>query len=389
LILRKIIILLIAIIPFFLFQGCSETPTDAGAELLDRDKINVTSFDTSVDSAGISASYFKRTINLGASQRLLLGKKGNVEAGMLLKFNFLLPDTLSSQINNDSITVISSWVRMVQLYRYGADTDPLDLNVYNVTSGWTTGGFNSDSTLTYDNINQSTGYTVDDTTIINLQPQFVLSWLEAAADTAIPTDNGIYIKPADNSAKVLGYYAFGSAESFVPSLNVVLGKMNGDVDTVVYFPFADVSFVKGELPAVSVENIVVQGGLEVQSRLKFDLSSIPENVIVNKAEVVLTKDMDETLLGDNISNSIIGYFIIDTLNLDSLNRSVILNPSDSTYRGEVTLFVQEWIREKNRNSGLLLAASGRFNGVDLYVFKGPDAAHAERPRLIITYTVKQ
>jgi len=388
--LKKLVVLLIIILPVLIFESCSETPTNVGSDLLDQDKINVKTLDSANDSISVASSYSKKTLSLGTSSRIFLGKKGNVEAGILIRYLFSFADTLSSQILSDSIFVENSWMELVQNYVYGNKTDPFEFNAYKINSSWTTVGFNADSvsSLQYENIDQSTGNTITDSiTKINLQPQLVLSWLKAAADTAAPDDYGIYIKPGINTGKIVGYYALGSSLEYIPKLKVVFRKMSGDLDTLSYNAYADLSYIAGDIPVVSSSNIVVQAGLEVLSKLKFDISPIPDNAIINKAEIVLTVDTVETITGDNYTNSLLAYFGVDTLSIDSLSSFVILYRSDNKFTGDITYFVQDWIRNKN-NAGLMLAAGGRYSGVELFALKGADADAAVRPRIIITFTTK-
>lgn len=388
--LKKLVVLLIIVLPVLIFESCSETPTNVGSDLLDQDKINVKTVDSAIDTIGITSSYSKKTLSLGTSSRIFLGKKGNVEAGILIRFLFSFADTLSSQILSDSIFVENSWMELVQNYVYGNETDPLEFNAYKINSSWTTVGFNADSvsSLQYDNIDQSTGNTISDSlTKITLQPQLVLSWLKASADTAVTDDYGIYIKPGVNSGKILGYYALGSSQEYIPKLYVAFRKMNGDLDTLSYSAYADLSYVAGDLPVVNSSNIVVQAGLEVLSKLNFDVTPIPGNAIINKAELTLTIDTTETVTGNNYTNSLLAYFGVDTLSIDSLNSYVVLSRIDNKFTGDITFFVQDWVRNKN-NAGLMLVAGGRFGGVELFALKGANADAAVKPRIIITFTTK-
>lgn len=387
--LKKIIILFVIVIPLFLLESCSETPTNVGSGLLEQDQIDVLNIDSSVDSIVVTSSFLKRALPLGTSTRLMLGKKGNVEAGILIRYLFNLHDTLASQILHDSIFVLEAWMEFQQDYLFGKSTDPLDLKVYKVNSGWTTVGFTADSisSLQYDNADKSIGYNVSDTlTKIKLDPQLALTWLKSAADSM--TDYGAYIKPEPNSGKIVGYYALGSFETLIPRLSVVYRKLDNNIDTLMYTAFADLGYVEGELPQVSSTNIAVQSGLEVISKLNFDISGVPSNAIINKAELVLSVDSSETITGDNFTNSLLAYFTKDSVNIDSLTSSVILYPAGNTFAGDITFYVQEWVRSGN-NSGLVIKSTGRYSGVEIFALKGSNADAAVRPRIIITYTVKK
>jgi hypothetical protein len=388
LLIKKIIFLLL-LSTFILFQACSETPTDAGAGLVEQDKIDLLELNTAVEGVPVTASSRKRTITLGTASNLLVGKRLNVEAGILIRFNFILPDTVKQQILNGTLTVASANITMTRNYTFGEAGDPLDFSVFRINSAWNTTDFNADSigNLQYENINQNIGSAVGDSlTQINLQPQLAASWLTAAADTPVVENYGVYIQPTAGSNKVLGYYAVGNDTSLIPRLNVTFtGSMDS---TIVYYTFADLGFVTGDLPQVSPGNIAVQGGLEAVSNLRFDLSRIPSSAIINKATISLNIDPDDSRFSSNLVNNITAFYVADTSNVDSLSGAVNLQPVNNVYSAEVTFFVQNWVKSGN-NAGLMLAAGGRFTGVDLFSIYGPDAEIALRPRLSITYTVKQ
>jgi hypothetical protein len=222
LLIKKIIFLLL-LSTFILFQACSETPTDAGAGLVEQDKIDLLELNTAVEGVPVTASSRKRTITLGTASNLLVGKRLNVEAGILIRFNFILPDTVKQQILNGTLTVASANITMTRNYTFGEAGDPLDFSVFRINSAWNTTDFNADSigNLQYENINQNIGSAVGDSlTQINLQPQLAASWLTAAADTPVVENYGVYIQPTAGSNKVLGYYAVGNDTSLIPRLNV-------------------------------------------------------------------------------------------------------------------------------------------------------------------------
>jgi hypothetical protein len=386
---KKLFITLFFVLPI-MFMACSETPTDAGAGLVEQDKIDVKTFDSSVDPVEVTASTEKRTINLGISRRLLTGRRDNVEAGTLIRFNITLADTFAQQINSGIITIDTAYITMIKDYAYGPNEEPLDFYVYKLNSPWLSATFNSDSigTLSYDNTSMLSGLSIEDTvTRIDIQPQLALSWVRAAADTSLPVEYGAYIRPTEASNRVVGYHSVSAAETLTPRLTVVYRNTNGDRYELLYPVFADLSFVTGEIPAADPSVILLQGGLEIASRLRFDLTSIPEHAIINRAELILTKNTDLTRSGDNYTNSITAFLIPDSLKPDSVSSSVILNPAENNYTGDITFYVQNWVRDRN-NAGLLLTATDRFIGVDLFALYGPEADAALRPRLTITYTIK-
>ena len=56
------------------------------------------------------------------------------------------------------------------------------------------------------------------------------------------------------------------------------------------------------------------------------------------------------------------------------------------YRGNVTPIVQQWIT-REPNFGFVVRPLGDLAGFDRFSFYGSTASPAQRPRLIVTYTV--
>ena len=93
-----------------LHLSCSDSPSSLGADLLSQDLINILELDSAKDSLFQSSSTYKKVIALSNADRLLLGKKDNVEAGILLKFLIFFADSIKQQIINNELTVLSAKV---------------------------------------------------------------------------------------------------------------------------------------------------------------------------------------------------------------------------------------------------------------------------------------
>jgi len=149
--------------------------------------------------------------------------------------------------------------------------------------------------------------------------------------------------------------------------------------------------VDGNLPSVGSQNIAVQFGLVVNSKLWFDVSSLPKNAIINRAKLFLKTDSVLTVKGTNLVDAIFISNIVDSTTkvIDSTLSQENLLPDGDSYTGLVTTFVQTWL-STGKNEGLLLAPNGGIDGVDLFVFRGSNASVlADRPRLEIIYTTRK
>jgi hypothetical protein len=372
--------------------SCSDAPSSLGADLLSQDLINVLELDSAKDSLFQSSKVNKKVVALSNANRLLLGKKDNIEAGILVKFLIFFADSIKQQIKNNELSVLSAQVEFTKNYTYGSSSAPIDYSVHKINSNWST-GFTSDSLtlLMFDANDISFGKSFSDSlNSFYFDNQTALNWLKLRADSIAQVDNGLYIKPSMNSEKIIGFQALSIDDVLIPSLEIVIQKAGVYIDTLSYFPSIDLSVISGLLPDVGTENFGIQAGLNSEARLFFDLSTLPKDIVVNFAQLILTVDTIKTITGSSFSNSLRVNYITDSTSfaIDS-TFSLFLDRDGNTFQGSVTSFVQRTLIENN-NQGLLLSASDKLNGVELFAIKGSNATiFTERPKLQIIYTSKK
>ena len=388
---NKKIVLIPALFILFLFYSCSESPTSIGVNLLSPDYINVHKFDSYQDSVQQTSTYYKTLIKLSDSPRLFVGNFANLQTSSLIRFGIALPDTIKNDIINSNLSIISSKIALTKEYSIGDSSAQLNFTVHSVTSGWTSLGFNADSlpTLVYDNTDISSNKNLTDSLYsFDISTSTVLSWFTAAADTAIPTDKGIYLKPDPASNRIIGFDAFNVNLVGIPTLTVVVQKLGSYTDTLTFYSIEDVTAIGGDKPTVPAGDIAVQGGLAVYSRIQFDVSSIAKGSVINKAQLTLYLDSSATLLSDAYTNSISAYFSKDTTtNSYDSTSAIVLNRVDNYFTGDIARFIQSITSGYHENQGIVLAAGGQNIGVDLFALKGSSTPDASlRPRLVITYT---
>jgi hypothetical protein len=386
---RKIVILLFAALITF---NCSDAPTSIGVNLLANDLIKVINTDSVQDTLTQYSSSFYKEISLGSSNRLLLGKKDNLEASVLIRFFVSLSDSLKQDIIDNNIEVTNAVMKLNQNYSFGDESEAFDFTVHSITSDWGT-NFTKDSLnkLSYEGEDFSLAKEINDSiTSVTLNNQLIQSWLSGAADTSLNNNKGIYLKPIASTNKILGYQAFNINDlTNIPIIEVVIEKPGVYTDTVALLALFDVGVVDGTPPPVSAGNLTIESGYIFNSRLTFDISKIPSSAIINEAELVLTLDTIETMTGSSYTNSIYALYLIDSTNTDSLPSFFSsLARSGSQFTGNVTSIVRLWRSEGN--NGLLLIAPGQLDGLELFAIKGSNVPDAyERPLLKLTYTNKE
>ncbi|PJA99680.1 MAG: hypothetical protein CO128_02980 [Ignavibacteriales bacterium CG_4_9_14_3_um_filter_30_11] len=391
---KKIFLLLFAIIVCIQIPSCSDEPKTFGVDILNSDFIVLDTLNSTKDSLAQTSTVFKTVIPLGAGSNLLVGKKGILKASFLIKFTLGLIDSLKTDINSGATVITEAKVKLINTYQFGDSTAAFDLTAHNITSDWSSIGFTSDSlaNFTFDNPDVSSSLNLTDSIkTFNLDVNLIKSWLQSVIDTTQKTNKGLYVKSEASSQKVLGFQAKTTSTINQPELIVIINKPGVYTDTLTYFPEADVSVVKSNIPDVGAGNIALQSGLIVNSKIWFDISSVPKNAIINKAKLFLKTDTVQTIKGTNIVDAIIVSNIVDSTTkvIDSTISQENLFPDGDSYSGLITTFVQNWLLT-GKNEGILLAPSVGIDGVDLFVFKGSTTSiYADRPRLEIFYTTRK
>lgn len=393
---RQTVVSLFLLISIFSFISCSDAPSPIGSDLLSGEDIEVLVLDSFIDSIAQRSSYDRKQIALGNSNRLFLGKKNNLEASILLKFFYVLPDSLASSVLADSITVIQAKVILNKDYVYSKDDEvlPIDFTVHKVNTFWNITSFTEDSllTLSFDAEDISTDRSFSDTLYtFNLNNNTALTWMREAVDTNLTLSNGIYIQPSANSGKIVGLKAFSQSQDGYATIETIYQRTDGLRDTIYAALVGDLSVVKGVRQDFGQENLAVQSGFSLLSELAFDVSSLPKHAVINNAELELTKDTLLSVLGNTFTNRLIAFFVKDSVTneLDS-TVSVTLEPTDSSFKGLITSYVNRW-QSGEPNHGLTIIPAGLVEGLELFMLKGSNAAdYSKRPRLKITYnTIKQ
>ncbi|MHB8578816.1 MAG: hypothetical protein ACYDA4_03020 [Ignavibacteriaceae bacterium] len=393
---NKFLLIITGVISLALYS-CSNNITPIGAQLVGSDLVNLQTLDSYTDSLRQTSTYFKSSVNLSSSSYIFLGKKNNAQASSLIKFSVSLPDSINQDLAANNAHVISSKITLPTGYTYVDSNASLDFNVYKITNVWTSTTYtaNNISSLAFDPVDVSSNRVVTDSlTTFNISNSLSTSWLIAAADSVDSTIYGIYLVPTSGSQKILGYTTSTSTTTSNISLQLVIQKPGDYTDTTTFYPLQDASVITGILPSVSHEDIVVQAGVEINSKLWFDVSKIPANAVVNYADLTLTADSSAQLFGSTFYNALLASNLADSASAlpDSSSASlynIMLSLTGNQYVGNVTPIVQKWISSKN-NQGLLLEADGNLLGLELFALKGSSASNLQlRPRLRITYTTRK
>ena len=380
-----------------LISACNDEPSSLGIEILESDYIEVKTFNSQTDSIGQNSSYFKRIVSLGSSDRILIGKNQTtnqtITSSALMKFIFGFPDSIVTDIENDSLTVLDSWVVLTNKYLFGDSLDLMEFTTHEITAFWPPNTFtiNDLPSLQYNPQNIGTDLTTSDTlyTFHIDNNQLVYSWMQNSIDTNTVKNYGIYLEPTSNSNKIIGFQALTFLSSDAAKLNVVIEKPGSYVDTIQGFVQVDISAVAGTEPVLTQGLTCVQSSVTFNSKLKFLVGVLPVGLVINKANLILTADSANSAFGSSFTNSLRAYILASNDSLDTEGNPITLSYSNNEYSGDITNYVRTWI-SKNENYGMLIQPANLILGTEFFALKGSDYPDVNlRPRVVITYTVKK
>lgn len=371
------------------FSGCENDPKDLGINYIPSiDTTGIRFLDSQADTMNITSYVYKKYINNYLAENLLVGKHQDYDSKALIRFYNVTPDY-------DSAEVLSA----VLTFRYGG--------YYFREKGGNT-SFNVNKILdsldfrniTFDSVNSSqistesygsfNGIVPDSSFItITLDNNMIKDWLEYAADQSYPEKNyGVALVPTASSTTIKGFYLINNDVEFIPTIDVILTK-NGVTDTIVLNTSDGLSLTDAPSSVIPSDKIFTQNGIAYRSIMNFDLTKLPSNVIINNATLQFTLDRANSFISENTDKRIVIGMVTDSVNkTDSLFIDAFLSDS-IVYSVNLNPIVQRWNSGIYTNQGITMKNYFELQNLDNFViFSSADADISKRPRLKITYTLR-
>ncbi len=380
---------IIPLLIMLLFQSCENDPNDLGLNYISiNDTTGVRFLDSQADTMSVSSTNYLNHINNYFADLILTGKYQSYDSKALLKFYNLPRD-------KDSSVIISAVLTLRYGNYYFKDKNGLtDFNVYKVISDL------NYNTVTYDSVSSSdfgtsvlgnySGTVADSSSIsITLNTELVNDWFKYAADTSYAVkNNGIVLMPNAGSSSIKGFFLKNTDEGLQPVVKVILSK-NNVTDTVFVNTSVGLTLSNAPASVIPAERFLLQNGIAYRNILKFDLTKLPANVIINNANLQFTLDKSASFISENTDKRIVIGMVTDSITrkdsiytnaslLDTITYSVNLNP-----------VFQRWNSGTMPNLGITLKNIFELQNLDNFVFYTSAAADiSKRPRLKITYTLR-
>lgn len=392
---RLNISLFILIILVLFINSCQDDPGSLGNDLIpDKDRININTTNSLDGDFNQYSSIFSDSVGLGYSNRVLLGLYNGLKSEILMKFIFIIPDSVTDAYEADSLQILESCIEMKPSYKLGSTIPPdFDFQIHEITSAWSSLGFSRDSLagLTFDNRNLGSSKTLLDTVFsISFDNDIVYKWISRQITETGENNYGVLFTPESQTKGVVGFNAISTISEIedMPKLKIIISKPGEFIDTLLGTPTADIHVITGDFPQSPENNIVLQVGYTTRAKFVMDVSSLPTDIIINEATLHFYKDTVNSSIGSISSDSLIISMYGDSAQtkLSTNFVSVIFTRSGNEYSGKITGFVQSWLKS-NSNYGVQVRLSDELrtmNRLELFSSSNPDKSF--RPRLKLIYT---
>jgi len=387
---------LLLIVIFIIAFACSNKPSDVGGILIPKkDKIIFKEIDSYKNSFNQTFSTFEKdSLFFGNSKRVLLGSYKNLSVDMLLSFGILLQDSIAKDIEANQVKLISSWIEMHPNYWIG-DKSHFEFTVKEINYNWSSNDFNNDtleavkSSLSSDILIKNT-YSFSDSLIkFGIKNEVVNNWITNIANKSVSHINGLYFSPVSKT----GIAGFQAISRFITSkyitLNMVFQKEGKWIDTIKAVQSLDLHVVSRTLPQQNANSLILQGSSLIRGKLWFDVSQIPDNVILNRATLDLFIDKSATEIGTVRTDTVaVRFFINKNENLINNTYGIAaLYKKGDKYSGDIRKFVQRWVNGEN-NEGMEVRLGDEDRSANTIAFYRSDyKVDSLKPRLTILYTI--
>ncbi len=391
--LRIFKVVFITLITLLFLSSCQDDPTSLGKDLIGTD-LDLRVIDSQEDSLSqTTSSFIADTVSFGSAARIVLGNVENRKSTMLIRFGLILPDSIRTSLEEDNLTILSAEASLRPIYIIGDEGSVVDFTVHKINSDWGSGGFNKDSLsmLDYDPDELTDSKEITDSLIsFNVNNDIALEWLKALISDTLGTNNGMIFIPKTGYNKAYGFRAFPVIQNEdSPKIRYIVENENNNIDTLYSRVVFDVHVPEGTVGPVEEGKFQMTAGVGQRGKLFFDLSSIPVNANINRAELTLTVDSLSSLIGNVDTDSLRIRLFADSASnkINSDIRLQRINFDGVQFKGNIAELVQHVLLGTD-NQGFQLVLGNENESLDRYVVYGSTYSDpALRPKLKVYYNL--
>jgi hypothetical protein len=394
--LRSLVKLILFIIAASLIIiSCQDDPSPVGADQLpDEDKFKFDTLNTQITPIIQNSSFFIDSVDLGASERVFLGKTNDIKSTLLLRFLMLLPDSVAVEVDSGNINLLESWVELLPISTLGDNSSNFDFTVHEIQEEWLPADFGVDELNALSvGLDDISGINAISDTLISfpVDTALVNSWMITRLENPATTNFGLVVKPTDNTDHIKMFEGIANTATQLPTLKIIVEKPGSFTDTLDMPINADVHVPEIELPVVNDDTIILQGGLAARGKIFFDLEGvIPQNASANSARLELSIDTLSSRFptsgADRINYNMLSAS--DTTNTDLATQfgTLQLRKEGSKYVDDSFIqFLNRWLNGEE-NKGLVFSIDDENSSLSQIKIYGSSADPTLRPKLIVTYS---
>jgi hypothetical protein len=375
------------------FISCQDDPSPVGADQLpDKDKFNFDTLNTQITPVTQNSSFFIDSVDLGAAEKVFLGKTNDITSTLLLRFLMLLPDSVAVEVDSGNINLLESWIELEPISTLGDNASAFDFTVHKIEEEWLPSNFGVDSlgNLAVGLEDISGTSTITDSLItVPIETSIVNTWIVNRLETPTTTNFGMVLKPTAGTNHIKIFEGIAITSTKVPVLKVIVKKTGGFTDTLDLPINADVHVADIELPVIVDDTIILQGGLAAGGKIFFDLEGvIPQNASANSARLVLTVDTLNSSYPASGADGINYNMLSDSTNNDAATQFGTLQlrrEGDKYVDDSFIQFFNRWLNGE-ANEGIMLKIDNEKSSLSRIKIYGSSSDASLRPKLIVTYS---
>ena len=355
---------------------------------------------TLITTLEIEETFSDTLVATGNAPLLLLGAFKNIETNILLKFENI-PDTVT--ITNATISI-----RTRELLGDNRNKSSFMARIHAVREDWEEGKVTEDNFANSFDANAiasaeilSVAGTALDSNLTRIETvrfslnsegvDLVKSW----ADTTSENFGFLVNFDPDQSLFIKEFYSKDALTQPLPTLDLEI--LDGTEKDTLFIPVTADAYLFSSLIEPPAGRLYVDNVFSRQTVVKFDLSGIDSLATINRADLILTLDRDNSIIG--VDPFILQMITLDTpfespesVELGTISVDPLVIPLITRDMTTVTIpirrLIQLWVNNRIDNNGFLIRAAAVQLGMDVarLAFRSTAMDSAASARLQIDFT---
>ncbi len=329
---------------------------------------------------------FDPVFGRGDSPNLMLGEYKDQESSILLRFRDIPAN----------VSVDSARISFIPSYVYGEALESFTAHVFEVTSDWNTVTLPEVTVNPIEAASFQVSSSLEEVELVTIPADLAQKWVDATGDSTLP-NYGILI--SSDNAGFAKQYIHDVSNPNGPVLDITMllyYSDNGGQDIELLIPTATTYLVDG--PKELENGLVLSNFGSHRAVVRFGIDHIPDNAIINFAEMVLVLDEDNSDLKSSETYSLQSNPLISKLwDPDNILLSIAafqqrtIGLNSNTERLEVRFNIlslfQTWVNSRETNNGILFTSGTEGLDFSKFVYFFDTGDGGIQPTIQVQYTI--